>query len=1474
MAGYFSQLSVWNRVLDYTEILQQVFQDPLNVPQSGIVLAWSGYEPNLWTRVITPSTVSPGRTMSIVYQAKLTLKYELLINCLGSHEPDVRSNLQAKVVKLREDWMVECAEGRYSDLNEDPPTCKDCPKNFYQPLKGQVTCLPCLAGKVSENPGTVSGDECFDTCPAGEQLVESVCVKCPRGTYRDGIDMEVCEDCRDGLTTPGEGATSENQCQQTACPPGQMRNATSNQCMDCDYGFYQPEKWEDFCLPCNESYTTENQGSVNASQCRFVCPAGKEDVGGESCQPCQKGYYRTDSLEDRFKMCTKCNDSFTTENTMSTSSDDCRIRICLAGYKRNVADNLCYPCPPGEYQPDDLQTECIACPRNLTTEGEGKDNVTQCVFYCAAGYEVVSLVNETCSPCARGKFKTNDGDAKFQACQDCTTGTTTDDMASVSDDFCNVTACTAGQVVDGSTCRDCEVDTYQSLNLPTSSTGCEPCQPGFGTKFPKQTSSDACLRVCPPGQQVNLTLDECVTCPQGTYNTGNQTDRFSPCQSCVDGYVTVSDGATHPDNCTLRDCPAGQYIDVNDDCQPCPVGQYQDTPRLTSCENCPTNRNTSGTGADEVSDCTISCPAGEEQKDPDSLQDTCAPCDDDEYKPVFGPGTCFPCTGNVTSSASDRVACTVQFCDVGFTQDGSECVACDVGTYKDVRGNGDCTACPTNTTTAGPASTSRDDCSEVFCDLGLYASGGTEPCLSCPLGTYKNETGNQECTPCPTGFTTAGEGSTDGADCSLVVCPAGKYRTTANQCENCGFGKFQSAAGETVCESCDPGFSTDTETSTSGSECKILCDAGSYRASDTECELCAVGSYQTQNQSTATSCMNCDNGFTTANNGSTAASDCYKICLAGQYLPMTSQDTCEPCPLGMYQSMNGSRSCDSCGTDFTTLSTGSDDQLDCQPICAIGEYLNTTQRSCVKCPLGTYNPVAASLDTSIFECESCPEKKTTPVTGAIDATYCNVTDCDRGEKRTAASGGCELCEKGTYQPQKSQSSCFDCPGEKTTLLPGRIFVNACVDVCGDGEEWDVVNQTCVDCPLDYFRKAQLNDTQSCIKCPEGLTTVSTKASACTPKATGGDPTPVQRRTVRIRIRIKIKFCTNSEQMGNAITQFVFNILIRADQRFATLCQGACTNVKITFMAGCLERFQRQRRQAVDNEIQEVEIAVEDVPIEMNGVLENGVPVTQRTEEVVARAFENYQQEQTLLDNNQLEFGGVESIVSVPSCQPGQRTVGDSCEDCAAGTYSIDGAGTSCTPCPMNQYQNESGQTSCQACPEKMYTSGQGSNSSTDCRKRCDEANARQQYCSGHGDCVYDAFTDNGVRCECDDMYTGPTCAIRESPDDQDKMALIGGIVGGVAAFLLILLLIFGIVAAMRRSAKREEKKAKIRDPDQMSEVLYNPSYHYSMYDNSPERPIGGRPAPAIMYMNPAADQDVREFYQSDRDSVRASRYDI
>ena len=53
-----------------------------------------------------------------------------------------------------------CPEGYYSLTGFSDEQCYPCPRNFYQPNKGQFTCLECDADKVTDDIGQTSIASC------------------------------------------------------------------------------------------------------------------------------------------------------------------------------------------------------------------------------------------------------------------------------------------------------------------------------------------------------------------------------------------------------------------------------------------------------------------------------------------------------------------------------------------------------------------------------------------------------------------------------------------------------------------------------------------------------------------------------------------------------------------------------------------------------------------------------------------------------------------------------------------------------------------------------------------------------------------------------------------------------------------------------------------------------------------------------------------------------------------------------------------------------------------------------------------------------------------------------------------------------------------------------------------------------------------------------------------------------------------
>ena len=58
----------------------------------------------------------------------------------------------------------------------------------------------------------------LSVCKAGYELRDSRCQRCMKGHYKSVDSDDVCVRCEDGSTTPGEGATSANECSKQKIP--------------------------------------------------------------------------------------------------------------------------------------------------------------------------------------------------------------------------------------------------------------------------------------------------------------------------------------------------------------------------------------------------------------------------------------------------------------------------------------------------------------------------------------------------------------------------------------------------------------------------------------------------------------------------------------------------------------------------------------------------------------------------------------------------------------------------------------------------------------------------------------------------------------------------------------------------------------------------------------------------------------------------------------------------------------------------------------------------------------------------------------------------------------------------------------------------------------------------------------------------------------------------------------------------------
>eukprot|EP00105_Crassostrea_gigas_P044581 XP_019928729.1 PREDICTED: signal peptide, CUB and EGF-like domain-containing protein 1 [Crassostrea gigas] len=245
--------------------------------------------------------------------------------------------------------------------------------------------------------------------------------------------------------------------------------------------------------------------------------------------------------------------------------------------------------------------------------------------------------------------------------------------------------------------------------------------------------------------------------------------------------------------------------------------------------------------------------------------------------------------------------------------------------------------------------------------------------------------------------------------------------------------------------------------------------------------------------------------------GSTELSNCsIVVCDAGEKR-ISSNNTCMKCPLGYYQPKRGENDCIKCGDGQTTEQVGTDTMTGCIPICPAGEEYVSTSKTCKECLLGSYKSEIGNNKA----CTRCPSGYTTEFTGSISVSNCSLPDCSPGTYRSA--GGCKNCTVGTYQDLVSQESCKACPPVKnTTETTGAKSESFCIKLCSAGQQYDRTTDTCQNCPKDFYTNKTIS--QYCIKCPTGYITYGEGSDSCVKLSVPGTDMSYVQETMKYRYR--------------------------------------------------------------------------------------------------------------------------------------------------------------------------------------------------------------------------------------------------------------------------------------------------------------------------------------------------------------------
>ena len=963
--------------------------------------------------------------------------------------------------------------------------CSICPPNTYShPLES--SCVSCGANRVSPE-GTVDFSGCV--AAAGYYLPGNVLEQCPADSNSfDGATAITDCACNAGFSGPNGGpcvaceagtyleCSSVTECASvTTCSscPSLMTTAVQNlditseaQCYAEYLASSGSKNWDgcrgDASIGCNEGSAWNGPTQPYKSYgCHKTLWQGKYEwnfnhhVGG------------TDTSKQVY--CTL--DCPFVEQTGSTTPDDC---TCEAGSHDPVCAGAedcvptsCENCPVNTYKPFIGTDACTGCLGGRLSPA-GSTDQSECV--CPPGE---TLESDTCTPCARGKYKTGAGDGP---CTDCSATSFTVTTGQTAQTACQ---CNAGyyQSVAPDTCLECQTGKYKT------SLGDQICTPASvgqvttlaGAVHPG-TGSDGVT--CAAGYR--LFSGVCTLCAAGTFKTSPGTQA---CDTCIDNSFSTASR-------TACECNAG-YTAKDGACTACAEGKYKFA-GSAPCEDCPEHAYSSQAS---VSPQHCFCNVGYEAAVPlvdgvqDWLQHSCTACEVDEYKSTTGNTDCLSCTAN-SFSLPAAAECA---CNAGYSQSSSDpltCENCLPGTYKTSTGSAACDTCPDDAYHTLYASTSASDCK---CNAGYTGSdGGT--CTACPENTFKGSVGDAACSSCPDSSSSSGQTDSTSLD-EACICPPGSTGLVSGPCELCASNTYKDTPGSAACSTC-PDFSTSLEGSSALSNChcnseyartvsggvttcELECGPGfSAGEHDLVCYECAVGKYKDATGSA--SCTDCpDFSVNTAPQSSTV-NDC--ICQQGytRHTDWPSDATCTPCPSGTFNNEPGESTCYPCYTldgfgqcvqDYTKGST------ECPGICQVPAGMqavayNDIYTNVESCPEGTWN------DGSHLTCQHCPSGSTHHLTHQTSVTAC---ECEAGYDVYLLS--CAPCDFGHFKPEFGNSTtCQECPEDTTTLQTGSVDSDSCVCDVGFGTSSGNAAD-CAPCNGEFAFKFVAGN-QDCVTCPD------------------------------------------------------------------------------------------------------------------------------------------------------------------------------------------------------------------------------------------------------------------------------------------------------------------------------------------------------------------------------------------------------
>ena len=558
---------------------------------------------------------------------------------------------------------------------------------------------------------------------------------------------------------------------------------------------------------------------------------------------------------------------------------------------------------------------------------------------------------------------------------------------------CNSPKMYAGINADGTnkcSCQKGSVDIPAGYKFAENDECKAPCLEGSYEK-------DGICKLCGIGKYCpNEAQTSQINCPKGSYCPNNTSKKINSDYN-AEKYLDKN-GKPATKNSNIFTVKNGGLINK----VTCPAGYYCKNENMTAATKCLKGTYCPNKGMTDP----IKCPAGTygTNDGATSIAD-CLPCTAGNYCPNAGMSVTdlvnFICDSDYGKfSASGATACSV--CPAGQFLDKNElkCKPCSKGSYSDRAGMaGECTKCPPGTIQPKEGQTSCVACASgastadrLFCGCpkGQYFDSKTKNCQPCAIDTYGDTVGLiDSCKPCPDGTSNETTGATSQSACGS--CPDSPDGALDFKIVSV----IPPATWAVIVNGCPNGTSAATY-----DQLGLIADV-IYGAEEAEC---------TVNSASTTKYSNCKAAIINANPIKKLIEQYNSYWSANHYAKNSA----------FYQEF------------FPTynLRYGSRDNLGRAGIC-----VKPVKKSYPNCNYVCLPPKKYDAKTNACVCQkSCDAHAT------LNQQNCKC-ECNPGYYLN--NGKCVACSVGTYQDEKGQASCKQCPDNSTTTGSGASSISKC-----------------------------------------------------------------------------------------------------------------------------------------------------------------------------------------------------------------------------------------------------------------------------------------------------------------------------------------------------------------------------------------------------------------------------------------------